>query len=144
MERWAKLYKKHKGLVLYIVFGVLTTIVNQVVFSVSNRILIGVYGIDRVEIPVVLAWIFAVTFAYLTNRVWVFESEAKNFKEISKEVISFFLCRVFSLLVEIAFMKVTVDILGYNPDIMKFVSNVIVVIINYILSKLVIFRKGKK
>ncbi len=82
------------------------------------------------------------TFAYLTNRAWVFESKAKGSAEIAKEAVSFYGGRVFTLIVEAVMMFVGNKSLGINYWITKIVANVVVLILNYIISKLLVFKGG--
>lgn len=131
-----ELYHKHKDVVPYLFFGVCTTLVNMVVYYVMAHILKA-----DVTVSTVAAWIAAVLFAYLTNRVWVFHSEAHTVKEIGKEILSFFSCRLATGFVDWGCMAFFAGYLGMNDMIIKFLANVLVIVLNYIASKLVIFRK---
>ena len=122
-----------KELVLYVVFGALTTLVNFVVYFLFARLL-GVHYI----ISNILAWFFSVLFAYVTNRSWVFESENTN---ILKEVILFFSGRIFSGVVDTGLMYLFIDILTIGDFISKIIIQVIVVVLNYVFSKLIVFKK---
>lgn len=130
-----KLLEKYKDLIPYAVFGVLTTLVN-----------IGGYWIcaHPLGLPVmastIIAWFASVLFAYLTNRKWVFHSEAVGAAAIWKEIVSFFACRIGTELIDLAFMFIFVDKLGFNDMIIKAIANVVVIIVNYVASKFVIFR----
>lgn len=119
----------------YLVFGVLTTIVNYVTYELCKWL--GIYYI----ISTIIAWALAVAFAYITNKLFVFES--KNFEKsvLIREISSFVGCRLFSGLCDLGFMALAVEIIGINDSFAKLASNVFVVIINYIFSKLFIFRK---
>lgn len=130
------LYKKYKEVFLYLVFGVLTTIINIVVFWISNDILKIEYKISNV-----IAWILAVIFAFVTNKTLVFESRNKNKEEITKEAITFLVARLFSLVVDMLIMILMIDLININSLVAKIISNVVVVVINYIFSKFIIFRK---
>lgn|GEM_PF-24409 len=132
------LFIKYKSFVMYAVFGVLTTLVNIISYYVFAHVL----GLPTL-ISNAAAWVVSCTFAYLTNRKWVFESEEKSASGIFREVVSFFLSRLFTLLVETLIMFVFVDVMHMNDMIIKIIANVIVIILNYVLSKLVVFRKGK-
>lgn len=91
----------------------------------------------------VLAWIIAVLFAYVTNRKWVFKSEEKTVKGIFREVIYFFSCRFLTGVLDVVIMYIFVDVLLMNDVFIKIMSNILVIIINYVASKLFIFRQGK-
>ena len=131
-----ELIVKYKELISYGIFGVLTTVINIAVYTVCYNLL----GISNV-VSNVIAWILSVLFAYVTNKIWVFESKATEWKVLIYEMGSFFGCRLATGLLDLAIMYVTVDKLALNSTLMKCVSNVIVIIANYIFSKLVIFKK---
>lgn len=88
----------------------------------------------------VVAQFFAIIFAYVTNKLWVFNSKSWQLKTISFEIFSFFGCRLASAAFDVIFMWVSVDILSLWPILMKVVANVIVVVLNYFASKLLIFK----
>ena len=133
-----KLILKYKDFILYGIFGVLTTIVNIITYYLMAHIL----NLPTV-ISTVIAWITAVLFAYLTNRKMVFHSKAKNVKEITKEIISFFTCRLLTGFFDLGCMYIFVDLIGLNDIIIKTISNIIVIILNYVASKLIIFNQNK-
>ncbi len=135
MEKIRALCKQYWEIISYLIFGVLTTIVNYVVY------LIAAPFFSTATIPTAIAWVFAVVFAYVTNRKYVFHSKASGAAAVTREMLSFFGARLLSGLLDVAFMWVFADKLGFNDKIMKLVSNVFVMIFNYVASKLVIFRK---
>lgn len=128
--------KNFKEIIAYLVFGVLTTLVNIVVYWVAAHPL----GIKTVPSSII-AWIAAVLFAYVTNRIWVFHSETSGRSGILREMFYFFSARLATGVIDWVFMYVTVDMLSFNDVYMKVIANVIVVILNYVASKLLIFRK---
>ena len=130
-----KLWDKYKDIIPYGVFGVLTTLVN----IVSYWILAHPFDLS-VMVSTVLAWILSVLFAYLTNRKWVFYSEASTREEIGKEIVSFFSCRLATGILDWACMFIFADLCGFNDVLIKCAANVLVIILNYVASKLVIFR----
>lgn len=153
MNKIKELFKKYEELILYVVFGGLTTVVNFISFWAFNKIL----GEDLYLVSNIVAWFISVVFAYVTNKLWVFESKSWSFKVLVKEVPEFFLARVFSLAVEEAGLWLFIDKLGFDAFhfsvlgfevtgklIAKVVLAVIVVILNYFFSKFVIFAKKKK
>ena len=145
----------------YLFFGVMTTVVNLIVFFVSDKILGNGSIIDftllsnnfRVtfeDVSTLIAWIVAVLFAYVTNKLWVFESKCTKASVIFRELVSFFGARIVSFVVfeSLGFMFVRNIFINYNilndnasKWIAKLLMAVIVVIFNYVMSKLVIFRK---
>lgn len=136
MNKLINLYKRYKEIILYLVFGVSSTILNIIAFWLCNDILKIDYKISNI-----VAWILAVIFAFITNKLIVFESKNKTKNETTREVIAFFVARVFSLGVDMAMMIFMIDYLKINSLVSKFIANVVVVIINYIFSKFFIFKK---
>lgn len=126
----------NKEIIYYIIFGVLTTLVDTIVFYFSNEIL----NINYI-ISTNIAWGLAVMFAYVTNRKWVFKSKAKKMNMILKEFLLFVIARLTSLVLTVIWMLITVELLKYNEFIAKLLANFFVIIINYIFSKMYIFKK---
>ena len=152
MKTIKELILKYKELIVYVIFGGLTTVVNLVVFTLSGMVL----GDERYLISNIIAWFAAVIFAYITNKLWVFESKSWDIRVLLKEIPSFFAARVLSFLIEEAGLFVFVDLLSFKDISLKILSfelggeliakavlAVIVVVLNYVFSKLVIFRKKK-
>jgi len=119
----------------YLIFGILTTIVSFVALYTFHDLL----GINEI-ISNILSWVAAVTFAYITNKIFVFESTTHTIKELFREIIMFFGARLFSLGFETAGIAVAVAV-KINLYIAKAFLSVVVVILNYIFSKLIIFNK---
>lgn len=138
MGKIKELLIKYKELVLYVVFGVLTTVVSYVSYWIFTDFLHIPYMVSTA-----LSWVLSVTFAYVTNRKWVFESRAHGFVPILTEAAKFFASRIVSGFMEMGMMFIGVDLLHVNDKIVKLVANVFVILANYILSKLVVFRKKK-
>lgn len=133
--RFSTLYNKYKDLIPYAVFGVLTTLVNILIYWTLS------HGLGFKVVPsTVIAWIVSVMFAYITNRKWVFHSEACSSKEIIKEMTTFFGCRLATGILDWIIMFVFVDLLSYNDVVIKVIANVIVIVLNYVASKVFIFR----
>ena len=135
MERVRELFIKYRELLSYLFFGVLTTVVNYV----SYLLLAPFFG--TTTIPTAIAWVLSVAFAYLTNRRWVFRSQAKGAAAVLREAGSFVGARLISGVIDVGIMWVFADRMGFNDKLVKLASNVFVVIFNYIASKLIIFRK---
>ena len=134
-EKLKTLYAKYRETVIYLVFGVLTTVVNYAVY-------IPLYNFVHLPASVCngVAWVAAVTFAYVTNKLFVFESKSWN-SGVLGELLRFVGSRVTSGVIETVSLLVTVDILGWNGNIMKLFLAVIVIVLNYILSKFFVFKK---
>ena len=124
--------KIDRELVLYVVFGTFTFLVNIIVYFIFKYLLSVNYIISNI-----LAWFFSVLFAYITNRIWVFESKSPD---ILKEMSLFFGGRIFSGVVDTALMYLFIDVLTIGDTISKIVVQVIVIILNYVLSKLIVFK----
>ena len=130
------LYERHRDIVSYLFWGVMTTLVNYVAYFVCRLC----FGIDYIASNVA-AWAVAVAFGFVVNKIYVFRSLDWSAKVAFRECWQFVVARLFSGVLETAMLKVFVDWLGMNDAIVKIFSNIVVVIVNYVLSKLVIFRK---
>ena len=128
-------YHKYKESLLYLFFGGLTTLVNIITFMILRKLNIDLY------VSNVGAWILAVLFAYITNKLYVFESKGKGFINTMKECISFFGFRVLSLLIDMGIIYLMIDLCNINELLSKIVSNVVVIVVNYFFSKIFIFKK---
>ncbi len=136
MGKIKKIWNQYKELILYVFFGGCTTLINIVVYFVCRQWLwMSVVAAD------VSAWFLSVVFAYVTNKLFVFESKSWRSQLVAKEVAEFFAARVFSLGVDVAILYVTVEVLDWWELPMKIIANVVVIVINYIFSKWIIFRK---
>jgi putative flippase GtrA len=131
-----RIFQKYKMVILYLFFGGCTTLINIVVYYV----LYEVAGVSNL-ISTIFAWIVSVLFAFVTNRNYVFESEQNSISARLKEVVMFFSCRLLTGVLDVIIMVVAVDFLHGNSLIWKIISNILVILLNYIASKLVIFKK---
>ena len=155
MEKIKKLLHAvfNKETITYVIFGVLTTLVNLVVFKVFDVLFSGrLYLLTNS-----IAWVAAVVFAYVTNKLFVFESKSWKFDVLKKEIPSFFGARIASYFIEQAGLWFFVEILRFDERVFDFIVvklsgkivaklilGVLVVIINYVLSKFIIFSKKDK
>ena len=140
MNKVKELYLKYKEIINYLIFGVLTTVVSLVTYYICVYTILNPDNAVQLQIANVISWIISVAFAYITNRKFVFESKEKNkIKEASKFVTS----RIATLLMDMAIMYVGVTVLRFNDKIMKLISQVVVIVMNYILSKILVFKKEK-
>lgn len=129
-------YQRHPDVIYYIFFGGLTTVIGIGTFSFF------VYSCSFNEhIANTLSWVFAVTFAFFTNRIWVFNSPTKTVGEFFSQILSFFGGRLFSLGVEEVMIFVFITKLDFNKLLIKIIASVVVLVLNYIISKLIIFKK---
>ena len=144
MKKILELYKKHNEIINYLIVGVLTTIVSLVTkWGLLFTVLDASIALE-LQIAVIISWILAVIFAYITNRIFVFKSKNKN---IVKEIISFFSSRLITLGMEMIIMWFFVTLLKLNSDtwvlIWTLVVQVIITVANYIFSKLLVFKNKK-
>lgn len=139
METIKSFFLKYKELILYVFFGGLTTLVNWG----SYWVLADVFHVPYLW-ATAIAQILSILFAYVTNRVWVFESRAKGFTAVFWEMVRFFGCRGASFVLDLVCMRVGVGGLHVNDKVMKLLSNVIVIIVNYVFSKVFVFRKPRE
>ena len=136
MKTLKALLEKHWDVVSYLFFGVLTTAVNYIVYLPCYNVL-GLTG----SLSNAIAWVGAVIFAYLTNKPFVFRSHDWSAKTVIPELTKFVGCRIGSGVLETAIIFLTVDVLSWNGNVMKLATSVLVVVLNYIGSKLLVFRK---
>lgn len=130
-----KLIEKYWDIISYLVFGVLTTAVNYVVYLPCYNLL----GLSA-AVSNAIAWVVAVAFAYLTNKPFVFKSHDWSMKTVMPELTKFVACRVGSGVLETGLLLVCVDWLGWDGNVMKLITSVLVVVLNYIGSKLLVFK----
>ena len=145
MKKIIELYKKYEEIINYLIIGVLTTIVNLAVKYALLFTVLNASDATQLQVAVVISWIVACLFAYITNRKIVFKSKSKK---ILKEFTAFISARLFTLVLEMLIMFIFVTLLKLNSNlwvvIWSIVAQVVVIVVNYILSKLVIFKKEKK
>lgn len=131
--------KKHWGVISYLVFGALTTAVNYAVY-------IPLYNFLHLSAAAsnCIAWVIAVVFAYLTNKPFVFKNNDWTLQNLIPEFLRFVGCRIGSGTVETLIIYIFVDLLCWNGNLMKLLTSVLVVILNYFGSKMLVFRKKKE
>ncbi|SDN24477.1 GtrA family protein [Acetanaerobacterium elongatum] len=143
-EKCLELFKKYKETILYLVFGGLTTLINIVSFWALNKLLVLSMDKDTaLMVSNAAAWVISVLFAFVTNKLFVFESKSLHVGLVLKELVLFVGARLFSGALDMGIMYLFVSILGFNELVIKILSNILVIIINYVLSKLIIFKKKK-
>ena len=130
------LLKKHKGLIFYLIFGIGTTAINLAVYYICYNL----SGLNNMS-GTVIAWVMAVLFAFVTNKLFVFESRSMECNILVYEMMTFFSLRLATGLIDVVIMYISVDVINMNAMMMKFLSNILVIILNYLASKLLIFRR---
>ena len=138
-ENLKNFLRKYEHLIAYLFFGVLTTLINLISFwLISKFTSVG-------TIPAtIISWIIAVIFAFVTNKIWVFKSKNKSRKETTKEIINFLIARIITLFVEVFIMWLMVDHFHHDKLIWKLLCNIITVVLNYLFSKLFVFKGSHK
>ena len=131
-----QIFTKYREMMMYLFFGVLTTLVNILSYWFCFELL----SVPNVPSSM-LAQVLAILFAFVTNKLWVFDSRQWIISIVAFEIVSFFGCRFLSAAFDVIFMWVTVDLLSWHAMAMKILSNVVVVIVNYIASKFFVFKK---
>lgn len=134
LRRFQEWIGKHQQMLSYLVFGFLTTVINYAVY-------LPLYNFTSIPAAVSnsVAWLAAVIFAYITNKRYVFKSRNWTWNMVFREFLRFIGCRIFSGLIETGIILVSVDLLLLNGNLMKMLTSILVVILNYIGSKLFVF-----
>ena len=136
MKKLRSLVEKYWDILTYLFFGVLTTVVNYLVY-------LPCYNWLHISAAVsnVIAWVVAVVFAYLTNKPFVFRSHDWSWQTVGPELTKFVGCRIGSGFLETAIIFITVDCLHFDGNIWKLITSVLVVVLNYVASKWLVFKK---
>ena len=136
IDKGKKIYLKYKSQILYLFFGGLSTLLNIVIFFIFNTLIKIDYQTSNV-----IAWIIVVIFAYITNKIWVFESKKETKSELLKETVSFFGSRLLTLGIEFILLYLFVEKFNILELVSKIIINIVVIVLNYVLSKLFVFKK---
>lgn len=136
IKKLLSLYKKYEEIINYIVVGGITTVISILSYFLIRTILKSNTSLN-VQISTVFSWIVAVTFAYFANRIFVFKSN--NSKKI--ESVKFITSRIMSLLIEMLVMLILTAVLKINDKIAKILVQFIIVVLNYLFSKIFVFKK---
>ena len=143
IKKAKNLYNKHDEIINYLVVGVLTTVVSLVSFYIV-RLFIFTHNTQlHIQIANIISWILSVLFAFITNKKYVFKSSKKG-KDKLKEMIKFYLSRLTTLVIDMLTMWILTSIIHINDKIAKLIVQVILVILNYIFSKLFVFKNSEK
>ncbi len=144
LKKVANLYREHQEGMRYLIFGALATVVNIATYTACAYLIFGKFEeVLRVNLSNILAIIISILFAYITNKLYVFNSKTNNRKELFFEFGKFVSCRVVTAVMDILLMQLTVVMLCWNDILMKILVNILVIILNFIFSKLIIFKKEK-
>lgn len=136
-----KIYKKYEELINYLIIGILTTIVSLVTYYLLTLTILDANNKVYLQIANIISWLASVTFAYFTNRKFVFK--VKNKSNI-KECLNFYISRISTLIIDMIIMYIFVSILKFDNKIVKLIAQVVIIILNYILSKFIVFKSSKE
>lgn len=138
VESIKKIVKKNEEIISYLVVGGLTTLVSLIVYYLCVNTFLKPDNAIQLQVANILSWVISVSFAYIANRIFVFKSKSNK---IIKEIISFVSARIITLLLDMFTMFLMVTLLHINDSFSKIVSQVLVIVLNYIFSKLFVFKK---
>ena len=134
------LMKKYGEIIRYLIIGVLTTVISLITYYGLTYTILNPDKAFELQLANIISWIISVTFAYFTNKQFVFQKKDKyNFKEM----LSFYLSRISTLLIDMLLMYIFVSVLKFNDKIVKILVQIIVIILNYIFSKFFVFKKSR-
>lgn len=139
MNKLINIYKDKKEIINYLIIGVLTTLVSLITYYLLTFTVLDPNNDIQLQIANIISWIISVAFAYITNRKFVFESKSKDIK---KELSKFVSSRITTLIIDMLLMFILVSLLHFNDKVIKLIVQVIVIILNYIFSKLFVFNKN--
>lgn len=138
LNKFNGFYKKNKAVLMYLFFGALTTAISIFTFVLFYNF----FSLNELFANII-SWVCAVTFAYITNRIWVFKSVTSG-KNLLKEIGSFFVCRLSTLGIEEVILFVFITMLSFNGTIVKLAAQLVVLVSNYVVSKIFVFKEVKK
>lgn len=133
-----EIIKRNREIIAYLIIGILTTLVSLVSYYILTLTILSPNNPLELTIANIISWILSVIFAYITNRKYVFQSKDNN---IIKEASKFTLSRVTTLVIDILLMFIFVSICKFNDKIIKLLVQIIIIILNYVFSKLLVFKK---
>lgn len=136
-----KIYKKYEELINYLIIGILTTVVSLATYYLLTLTILDANNKVYLQIANIISWLASVTFAYFTNRKFVFK--VKNKSNI-KECLNFYISRISTLIIDMIIMYIFVSILKFDNKIVKLIAQVVIIILNYILSKFIVFKSSKE
>ena len=138
IKKALELYKKYEEIINYIIVGGLTTVVSLGSYYLCVYTVFDPDNVFLLQCANIISWVLAVTFAFFANKKYVFKSKNTN---VIEEASKFYGARVATLVMEMAFMFLTVTVLHLNDKIMKLIAQVVVLVLNYVISKFIVFIK---
>ncbi|MCM1371112.1 MAG: GtrA family protein [Clostridium sp.] len=137
INKCLNLYKKYQEIINYLIIGVLTTLVSIGAYFIFAKVI----GINYI-VSNVISWTISVAFAYITNKVFVFKNEEKDKKKVLIQIYQFVKYRLLSLVIDVLLLYLFVELIKMNDMIAKVINQVIVIVLNYVFSKLFVFKKS--
>ncbi len=138
MKKIKDLFIKYQEIISYLIFGVLTTVISLATYYLLVYTILDPNKGFELQIANIISWIAAVTFAYFTNRKYVFKS---NKEKRLKEAFNFYLSRLSTLLIDMFLMWLLVTKLSFNDKVIKMIVQIVVIVLNYVFSKFLVFGK---
>ena len=142
VEMGIRLYKEYEEVILYLVFGVLTTVLSLGVYYALTFTILNANNAFQLQVANIISWIVGVLFAFFTNRKYVFKAHKKESQ--FKQFFNFCVSRISTLIVDMTIMLIAVTIFGLNDKIFKIIAQIVVIVLNYLLSKFFVFKKSAK
>ena len=130
-------FNRYRDIIAYLFFGACSMLANIAAYYACYHVI----GFSNV-CSTAIAWLVAVLVAFITNKLWVFGSKTFAANVLARELLSFFSCRIATGLLDVGIMYVAVDCLAGNEILWKIIANIIVIVLNYVASKLVIFKRN--
>jgi len=136
INKCLKIYKKYEEIINYLIMGVLTTLVSIITYFIFAKVI----GINYL-VSNIISWIISVSFAYITNKIFVFKNNIKEKKQVFIQIYQFVKYRLLSLVIDILLMYLLVEIIKMDDMIAKVINQIIIIVLNYVFSKLFVFKK---
>ena len=137
-----RLYKQYEEVIMYLIFGFLTTVLSLGIYYALTFTVLDANNPLQLQIANIISWIAGVLFAFFTNRKYVFKAHKSGGQ--FKQFINFCLSRLSTLIVDMSIMFIAVTLFGLDDKIFKIIAQIIVIILNYVLSKFFVFKKTAK
>lgn len=132
-----KLINKYGEVIRYLIIGVLTTVVSLATYYLCVHTILNASNAIELQLANIISWVVSVTFAFFTNRSYVFKSKNTN---VGKEAVNFYISRIATLLIDMSLMFVFVTLLHFNDTITKLIVQFIIIVLNYIFSRIFVFK----
>lgn len=139
MDKMKNLWTQYREVIMYLIFGGLTTLINLISYATLLKLSNGEISTN---LNVCISWFLSVLFAFITNKIWVFQSKTNGIAEYLSEAFKFFASRIGTLIFELGFMFIFVTVLNQNEMLFKLIAQVAIIILNYVLSKLFVFKEN--